>query len=608
MTKKLIALSLVASLALANEVELDKIEVVSSNSTTQKIKEVTSNIDVITANEIETLHYNSLDELLKDTVGISSTRNGGLGQSTSIYLRGMSGKNIVILIDGVKVNDPTGLSGASIEHIDLDNIKRVEILRGASSSIWGADASAGVINIITKDAKDGVHYGTKLSYGSRNTTNASANISYKNNKFSAIISGAYLKSDGVSSQVSELSKLEEYEKDGYENKNYQAKLGYSITDTNKILLSHKVIFANGDYDKYQTPDDDKSTFSSTQKFSKFNFNHIDSFNKLNLYLNHTKIARVYNSPDYTGTLKQTKYDGQIIQSGLNSKIPYLDNSFLLWGGDYKIYSHDNDLDKSYNSYGGFITNNNILNDNSTIINESLRYENNSVFNSNTTYKAGVKQFFGDFYLSLNSSTGYNAPTLYQLYNPTYGSIDTTPETTTSYDASLGFGGFGVSYFNNSITNLISFDSLTYKTKNIEGTSIIKGVELFYKDNIKLIKTKIDTNYTYLDAKDKDGKILARRPQQKAHVGILFYGINTLDIKFMADYTGSTTDTKYNLDYTTSDVEIGNYTLYSVVLNYKINKDIKLFIRGKNLSDEIYQSIYGYSGTRRSYFAGLNAKF
>jgi len=603
MTKKLVALSLIALLSLANEAELEKLEVISSANTTQDIKDITSNIEVITSLDLKSGHYQSLDEVLNEVAGISFTKNGGLGQSTSIYLRGMSSKNIVVLIDGIKANDPTGLSGASIEHIDLDNIKRVEILRGASSSIWGADASAGVINIITKDAKDGVHYGTKLSYGSENTINTSANVSYKDDKFSVSLSGSYLKSDGISSQVSELSKLEEYEKDGYENKNYYIKLGYNITDTNKILLSHKIIFANGNYDKYQTPNDEKSTFDNTQKFSRFNFNHIDSFNELNLYLNHTKIARTYNSPDYTGTLKQRKYDGQIIQSGLNSKIPYFENSFMLWGGDYKIYSHDNDLNKSYNSYSGFITNNNILNNNNTIINESLRYENNSVFNSNITYKTGVKQFIGEFYLSLNSSTGYNTPTLYQLYDPTYGNSNTTPERTTSYDVSLGFGGFGINYFNNSITNLISFDSTTYKTKNVEGTSIIKGVELSYKDNLKSIKTKLNANYTYLDAKDKDGKTLARRPSVQAHLAISYYGITNYNLKLSTDYIGERYDSADNKGKMT-----GKYTLYNAVFNYQLNKNTSLFIKINNISDVIYQVVDGYSTERRSYYAGVNASF
>ena len=151
----LLSVAFVSSLHAQTVVNLDEIVVTSATKSKQSIKDVTSNINVITAEELEEKHFTSVTQALNTISGLNIVSNGGMGKTASVKLRGFDSKRVLVLIDGVRYNDITGLSGAPFEHLMVSDIKQIEIIKGAQSGIWGADATAGVINIVTKDAKKG---------------------------------------------------------------------------------------------------------------------------------------------------------------------------------------------------------------------------------------------------------------------------------------------------------------------------------------------------------------------------------------------------------------------------------------------------------------------
>ena len=166
-----LSLLLVALLSSANasqSVELDTITVTSATKAKQSIKDVTSNVNVITSEEIEERHYTTVSEALSTVSGINFTSNGGLGQATSVFVRGFDSKRVLVLIDGVRYNDVTGF-GAPFADLMIQDIQQIEVVKGAQSGVWGADATAGVINIITKSAKQGLHGFFNTEYGSYDT-------------------------------------------------------------------------------------------------------------------------------------------------------------------------------------------------------------------------------------------------------------------------------------------------------------------------------------------------------------------------------------------------------------------------------------------------------
>ena len=161
---KKINVSLVASFLIATNLysqqtsSLDEITISSATKSEEKLKNVTANVDVITAEDIESRKFKTVAEALQTIAGIQVAPTGGAGQQTSMFLRGMSSHRTLVLIDGIRYNDITSVAGASnLEHLLINDIERIEVIKGAQSSIWGADASAGVINIITKSAQDGTH-------------------------------------------------------------------------------------------------------------------------------------------------------------------------------------------------------------------------------------------------------------------------------------------------------------------------------------------------------------------------------------------------------------------------------------------------------------------
>ena len=150
----------------------------------QSIKDVTSSIEVITSEEIEERQFTDLTQALNSVAGISFTSNGGLGQTSFVRINGAHYSNVLVLIDGIRYNDITNGS-AFPQNILITDIKQIEIIKGAQSGIWGADASAGVINIITKDSEDGFHGTINTEYGSYNTKKYGASVSFKEDNYYA---------------------------------------------------------------------------------------------------------------------------------------------------------------------------------------------------------------------------------------------------------------------------------------------------------------------------------------------------------------------------------------------------------------------------------------
>ncbi len=136
---------LVASLG-AQEITLDPI-VVSASKTEQSLRNITANVDILSSDELEEQHVTTVAEALEALGGITLTQSGGVGTLQSLFMRGMDTNRILVLIDGVRYQDPSNTSGASFAHLLVSNIEQIEVIKGAQSGVWGADASAGVINI-----------------------------------------------------------------------------------------------------------------------------------------------------------------------------------------------------------------------------------------------------------------------------------------------------------------------------------------------------------------------------------------------------------------------------------------------------------------------------
>lgn len=622
---KKINVSLVASFLIATNLysqqtsSLDEITISSATKSEEKLKNVTANVDVITAEDIESRKFKTVIEALNSLSGVSISSNGGIGQTSSVYLRGMDSKRTLVLIDGVRYNDITTPNGAAnFEHLMINDIERIEVIKGAQSSIWGADASAGVINIITKSAKDGTHGNATIEYGRYNSKIARANISHKNENFDAKLSATRVDTDGFSAiSPNKSSDAKKYEKDGYENTTANLKLGYNFNDSNRISTSYDVIDTKVNFDL--TPDDKISEANTLTHLANLTYENRNDIALTKVYTNYTEIKR--DSKSSSGT---SNFRAKVKEYGLNTSIDYLSSSNVTMGADYKDFE-DKEMSKDYDNKGIFISNTNKFFDDKTIFTQALRYDRYSDFENKTTGKIGIKQYIiEDLNISANYGTGYNVPTFENLFAPTVtypawypgGSASTylsnpdiNPEKTKSYDLSIEYKGFSVTYFRNKVNNLISSQYIgniggvdTYKPMNLSGDSIFKGTEIAYKNEV-IEDTFLNLSYTNLSAKDKDGNKLLNRPTNKFNFGVDYYGLKDFHFNINGEYIG----TRYSWGSPNS-VKTGNYTIWNAVVDYDISKNFSTYLKLDNILNKDYQIVDGYATSQRAAYVGLKASF
>ncbi|MFA6188654.1 MAG: TonB-dependent receptor [Sulfuricurvum sp.] len=591
--------TLVASLG-AQTLTIDPI-VVSATKTKQSLSTITSNANIITTAEIEEKHVTTVADALNLVSGISTVSNGGLGKSTSVFIRGFDTSRVLVLIDGIRYNDPANsISGAAFEHLMVNDIQQIELIKGAQSGIWGNDASAGVINIITKTAQKGLHGSATGEVGSFNTKKYGATASYATNTYYFKVHSNIVETDGFTAVAPIGIDINTLEDDGYKNATTSLKFGFKINETNKIDISHTNIDAQNEGDPSNTPN---GIYNSVvhDELSSINFNHMDSFNEVNIYAKSSTFERDY--PQDTST---KEYDGITKEYGLTSRIPYNNQKdFVIIGADYKSFEHLNTLNKKYTDKGLSITNNNLIND-KTIITESLRIDDYDAFNDKTTGKIGIKHNFNkELYLSSNYGTGYNVPSAFQLFTPTYGNSNLTPESTRSYDISLGYKSVALTYFYNTTDNMIAWDSTNVKYNNLIGISTFKGIEVEYKNQM-LADTLLSVNYTQLSAKDKDGFELERRAKENLKVGIDYYGIKKFHFGVFGEYVGKRVQYTYGTH--TVSAQTGGYNIANAVVNYDLTNSVQLYGKIDNITDKYYQTVNGYATSPRACYIGLKASF
>ena len=409
----LISVALLSSLHAENQYTLDTISVTDSQGTTLNKKDVTDSVTIITKEAIEESRVTTLDEALNKLGGISMTQNGGIGKNTSMFLRGMDTRRLLVLIDGVRYNDPSSLkSTADFSQIMLYNVEQIEIIKGAQSGVWGSDASGGVINIITSKAKSGLHGIANIEYGSYDSIKTSLQASYATNKFDILVGGLIYATDGFSAvepKQSEADYEKRYdelglEKDAYQNKSLNAKIGYNITENDRVEATVQSINSDIDFDSFSgsAGDSDIPNTKIQNRFYNLAYSHKDSLHNLRLNYSLSTFDQ-----DTLGDGWSAKYIGSINEVKLDDKISYMKDSFLRVGTSYQKSKSEEVTaakeDKEYDSISVFATNYNkanLFSDLNTIITESIRYDKYDEFDDSLTWKIVLKQVISsDFYIS-----------------------------------------------------------------------------------------------------------------------------------------------------------------------------------------------------------------
>jgi len=618
--KLVVMLCAMQQLQAANTIlQLDDVEVNAALNAAVKQEDLTDDVTIVTKAMIEEAHVNTLTEALQRLGGVMSSANGGIGQPTAVYIRGMDSKRTLVLIDGIRVNDVTGLNGAQFEHYSVDSIERIEIIKGAQSGVWGADASAGVINIVTTGAKKGMHAAMNAQYGSFDTKKIAAQLSFKDEKLLLKADTSLLSSAGFSAaeptqaspEYKKRGKELGWESDAYKNKSINLHAAYQLTDTLQAVASLYALNAYTEYDASAGTDaqnyDDPFGFGTSAYFNttknryySVGLKHATKKHKTALLYN----VSTFNRDQFKG------YSGNQQEVRLEHQYNYASKSFVKAGIAYQDVRQDKsggaDLNKSYSTTGLYVTNYNqfeAIKGKKSMVVLSLRYDDYSTFGNKTTGKVGLKQYVSkEYFISTNIGTGYNVPTLYQLYDGFSGNSDVLPETTLSVDATIGSERFWVTGFRNRIENLIDYSFSTYAYYNVPGKSLLQGVEIGYNDQF-FDRLALKTTYTYLDARNGNKQRLARRPEQQVDAIVSYFINEKAQVGLNGQYIGARYDKTDE-----KGAQTGYYTVINLVGNYDVNENFSLYARLDNLTNVYYQQVDGYATAKRSLYAGLTLRY
>jgi len=578
------------------EETLEPITIVSTNKTSQSIKNTTSNITVITAEDIEENGYQTVSEIISHISGITITNAGGLGQQSSFFVRGASSDRVLVLLDGMRLNDPSTTGGqALLENLTTYNIQQIEIIKGGLSSVWGANASAGIINIITKQASEGVHGSLSLGYGTYATKNIDMTLSYRDEKLMAQFIGSYVKTDGISAIAPRNA-----EKDGYENKTYNVKVGYTFDQHNTLQLSYNHIKADTEFDNsFPTPNPDDNLTSSDAKQTNLSLNYTFNLDNYSALFQASK-------GDYKREYSYGTFDVTTKEYSFINTLTY-ENGKAILGLEYKDI--DDGSKGAYTDKAIFISNLYTINQ-TTLFETNLRYDSFDKFDNKATYKIGLKHhhdFLKGFTTSANYYTSYDAPSAYQIANPV-GAKSLKPAYTKGYEISANYKDLiALSYFNTKIEDTFQYKSIfdtngAYIGGGYEngGFEKFSGIEIDSNYSFDQLGLLLSFNFSHLITYEQEAiDTLPKRAKDTFNFSLDKY-INThTHYGISAQYIGDREEFGHST---------GNYTLWNMNFSTKVMSDIDVSIHAKNIFNKEYQSVYGYATEGRAIYAKIKYHF
>lgn len=585
--------ALAAGTAAAADAELNPIVVTATRQAT-RANELMADVTVIDREEIEQAGQTSIEQLLSRQPGIQYTANGGPGTNSGVFIRGASPKQSIVLIDGQRFGSATS-GDATFSRIPLSQVDRIEILRGPASSLYGADAIGGVIQIFTKRGDGEPRLNASAGIGTYNTTDTSIGVSGSNEVVSYSLQAGHYATDGVSAIHNKRNSSYNPDRDGYRNDSLAGSLAVRPASGHEIGVNFLASDGTSRYDTTPKARD----FKSDQDVAAYS---IYSRNKL--HQNWTSTVRLGRSTDDLTTLR----------SGTKLSEFNTTQDQFSWQNDIRLPVGTALLAAEYlrQSVDGTT---NYTEDERTIrsllagwtagidnhrLQFNLRRDDNSQFGGKTTGSATYGYQFTQAWRAHGSvGTAFRAPTFNELYYPDTGfgggNPNLKPEKSRNAEIGVAWeqGGHRVSaiYFHNKVEDLIN----SWPPQNIDNATL-KGVTLSYAGRVGPWAGGISVDLQR-PRDDDTGNRLARRADEQmfSHLSRSF-GNWTLGGEWQL--VGQRYDDAANR------TKLGGYGLVNLFAEYRVEKDWVLFARGNNIFDKYYETVNNYGVLGANAFFGI----
>lgn len=616
-------LASVAAFAATSSQEVTELPdvVVTAARLPQQDREVLADTTVITQQEIAQKKGQSLPELLASQSGIQSASNGGAGSDASLFMRGTNTNGTLVLVDGVRYSSAT-TGAAALQHIPLDQIERIEIVRGPAASLYGPDAIGGVIQIFTKQGSKQTQSSVEIGAGTQNTQRTNARLSGKQGDTQYALGIAHSQTDGINSITDKANSSYYADKDGYKNSSVTLAASHQIDKNHEFGANLLAAKSLNQYDSYKY---DSSWAASAQSYDYRSaaLNGSGSvWSRNQLAANWISRLRLgYSQDDYTSYTpvsasdlsdKETRFTTRQNQASWQNDILVGPGTAIIGvetleqrvSGDTAYSQTQRRINSVLAGYNTAISDFNLQ--------ANARSDRNSQFGEHTSGQAGASwQITPSVQTGATLGTAFKAPTFNDLYYPddgygNKGNASLKPETALNREAFLRYQTktlkASATYYENRIKNMIAWAPVdpnnsygAWQPSNI-GTAQIKGASFSVEHSYQL--AQYGARYDWLDARDasggsNDGKRLIRRASQ---TGGLFAGLlkeKAWSVRAELNLVGKRYENAANTK------TMGGYALTNLAASWQLEKDWQLIARFNNIFDRNYEQAQGYGTLGRN---------
>ena len=575
--------------------------VVTANRMPQRAHDVIADTTVIRAEEIARSGAGSVADILQRQRGVEITRNGSAGASTSVFLRGSNANQVVVLLDGVRIGSSTS-GTAAWNAVPLSAIERIEIVYGPLTTLYGADAIGGVIQIFTRKGEGAPLVSASLGAGSNTTRAADATVAGSANRLRYAFTAGYEDSDGFSSTRPGASGYNPDE-DGYRRRNANGQLSYTVAPGVEVgaQFLHSGLWAQYDsgsaaYDVHNEQDLNTAAVFASAQFGA----------------NWRSIVQYARSDDKLGSFTNATASGASQIDTRQDELTWQNTIALGPDTLQLLYGHrKEDVESSStpamsraritNAYAAAYS----LKRGSHLVDISARHDRSSVYGSRNTGAAGYGYDFGNG-LRATASIGssFRAPTFNELYYPNYGLPTNKPEKGRNREAGLRYDAgqlqFDATYYRNRLTDMIVSatpcpgrpGSCAYNVNEAQ----LEGVTVAAQTRIAMVNLRGSLDWQ--DPRDETtGKQLARRAKRHSKFAAdSSFGV----VKAGAELVLS----EERFDDAANNRRLGGYGLLNLYTTWQVTPDVSLLLRLNNVADKQYELARNYGTGGRTWFAAL----
>ena len=616
---------------------LDEV-VITANKYPNKTSLTGKVVTVITREQLERSGGKDLSQILTEQAGVYiGGANSNAGKDKSLYLRGARVDHTLITIDGVPVYDASGIgNNFDIRNLSVDQVERIEILKGSQSTLYGSDAIAGVINIIMRKVSGKSFAGNGLlSYGSNNSLRANAGINGKTGIVDYNLAYSFFDTKGINEAISNTANAD---KDGFQQNSLQAGIGLQAGKNIRIQPYFRYNKVEGDIDQGSFTDELDYTY--TQKSYQAGLRNEFAFGKtkLNVLYNYNHIDRLYiddsvKSQNGFDKYSRGSYKGAEHFIDAYVTVPLDKSSSKFTGGvDFRA----SNTDQEYFSIGFFpyypppLKN---KHQNQTGIYAAVNVNAKSGFNlelgnrMNIHSENGSKYVFNinpsyllkkQFKLFANLSSGYRTPSLYQLFSE-YGNIELEPESSITAEAGVQyfsvdnkFMGRATGFLRN-IKDAIAFQSkyINLDKQKDHGAELELSFKPTNNISLKAFYSFVDGKITTIkNGKDTTYFNLLRRPKHSAGLNAGIKINEKLFVSSNLSWFGKRKDAYFDaMTFQTVNVTLDSYFLLDVYAEYAFCKNkLKVFADLRNITGSKYSETAGFNTLRFNGYGGVRFSF